>query len=118
MLHLISTIVILLVAAGLYFRRDRRVHVPLMVTAFLTDLGLVLYIELSRGAVAKVATGSRWLLWVHAAISLGVLACYVAMFVLGRRVNGGAHASRRAHRNVGMTFVALRGLNYATALML
>jgi hypothetical protein len=118
MLHIASSIVVLIVATGLYFRHRPAWHIRLMTAAFCVDLALVLYIELTRHAVEKVATTVRPMLWIHAAISLAVLANYLVMIWLGRRVLKGNRASRSTHRNMGITFIVLRGLNYATALIM
>jgi len=118
MLHIISSLVVLLIGLGLYFRRNPLVHVRLMTCAFVIDLSLVLWIEATRHAVEKVAHRVSPLLYFHAAVSLAVLICYIVMIVLGRRVLQGSHASRSTHRNLGMTFAVLRSLNYVTALML
>lgn len=116
MLHVFSTCVLLLVALGLFFRkRSRTWHLRLMTAAFLTDLSLVIWIESTRHAVEKVATGTRVILWIHALISLGVLACYVTMILLGRGILRGKSDNRTLHRNVGLCFITLRLLNYFTA---
>src|SRR4051812_28984319 len=117
MLHIISSLVVLLVALGLCFRRRPSWHLKFMVGAFLLDVALVLYIELTRQAVETVAARVRPLLWFHAAVSLGVLVCYVVMIVLGRRLLNGRKASRGTHRNLGIAFCVLRGLNYVTSFM-
>jgi uncharacterized membrane protein YozB (DUF420 family) len=119
MLHLGSTLVLLLILVGLWFRgQDRRVHMALMVSAFATDLFLVLYIEITRHAVEKVVSHVRPVIWFHAGVSLGVLACYVVMIILGRPMLAGRYDTRALHRTVGMTFLVLRGLNYVTSYML
>jgi hypothetical protein len=107
-----------------------------MASAFVIDLALVLYIELTRHAVKAVVTGSKALVWTHAAISLMVLVPYVVQIALGYRLlmarpalagnlAGSASASlsdtehsRTLHRNLGITFVVFRLLNYATAFLL
>lgn len=119
MLHLASTGVVLLLVAGLWFRkREPRLHFRLMITAFTLDVLLVLYIEFTRHAVEKVATHIRPLLWFHAGVSLGVLVCYVLMFLLGRPMLAGRYETRLLHRTVGVAFVVLRGLNYVTSFMI
>lgn len=114
-LHLISSAVLLLIAIGFRYRRDPAVHVRFMTAAFAIDLALVLYIEGTRHAVETVVGGPRPLVWFHAAISLGVLALYVTQLSLGRRLLAGRPASRRVHIALGLTFLVMRGLNYATA---
>ena len=53
MFHSISTIVLLILAAGILLRRHRRIHIPIMITAFSLDLASVLAIEINRGAIKK-----------------------------------------------------------------
>jgi hypothetical protein len=114
-LHLISTFVLILIAGGLRFRRTPRLHLTFMVTAFVTDLALVVYIEATRHAVEKVAARVNAMLWFHAGVSLATLVCYCVLLYLGTGILKGASASKAVHRNVGMTFVALRLLNYVTS---
>jgi hypothetical protein len=118
MLHLASSLVVALLAAGLWLRHRRpQLHLRLMISAFVIDLLLVLYIEVSRHAVEKVVARVSPLLWFHAGISVGVLLCYVVMILLGRGVLAGQADSRKWHFAVGMTFVTLRSLNYVTSYM-
>jgi hypothetical protein len=118
MLHLGSSLVVVLLAVGLWFRHRRPgLHLRLMISAFVVDLLLVLYIEISRHAVERVLARVSPLLWFHAGVSVGVLLCYVAMILLGRGVLAGQGESRKWHFAVGMTFVALRSLNYVTSYM-
>lgn len=115
MLHILSTAVLILIACGLRYRRTPRIHLMCVITAFAVDLSLVIYIEATRHAVEQVATHIRALLWFHAGVSLSVLACYGILMFLGLRMLKGRKASRTTHRNLGMTFVVLRLLNYVTA---
>ncbi|MBZ5541936.1 MAG: hypothetical protein LAN61_15580 [Acidobacteriia bacterium] len=118
MLHLASTLVLLLVAAGLWIRkRNPQWHQRLMIAAFGSDLLLVLYIEFTRHAVEKVVSRVRPLVWFHAGVSLAVLVCYVLMILLGRPMLAGRYETRALHRVLGITFVVLRSLNYATSYM-
>ena len=118
MLHLASSLVVVLLGVGLWFRHRRpQLHLRLMISAFVVDLLLVLYIEISRHAVEKVVARVSPLLWFHAGVSVGVLLCYVAMILLGRGVLAGQVNSRKWHFGVGLTFVALRSLNYVTSYM-
>jgi len=134
MLHVISTLILFILAAGIYFRRRPEIHLKLMTGAFVIDLALVLYIELTRQAVKSVVTQVKPLTWFHAAISLSVVVLYVVQLVLGRRLLAARSASlatstgpistgdsahtRNLHRNLGMTFCVLRVLNYVTAFMI
>lgn len=116
MLHLASTLVLVLVGAGLWIRKKNpQWHQRLMIAAFSSDLLLVLYIEFTRHAVEKVVAHMRPVIWFHAAVSLAVLGCYVAMIVLGRPMLAGRYETRSLHRALGITFVVLRSLNYVTS---
>ncbi len=118
MLHLLSSIVLVLILTGLWFRQRRpALHVRLMSAAFACDLLLVLYIEASRHAVEKVAVAGSSLIWFHAAVSTLVLVAYVAQIALGRRMLAGVRTPRRVHLALGITFVSLRSLNYVTSFM-
>ncbi len=118
MLHIASSLVVILLLAGVSFRKRRpRVHFWLMLTAFSADLLLVIYIEIMRHAVEKVVTRGRPIIWFHAGVSLAVLACYVVMIYLGRPMLAGNYRTRGFHRRIGIAFLVLRGLNYVTSYM-
>jgi uncharacterized membrane protein YozB (DUF420 family) len=117
-LHLVSTLVLCVIAAGLWFRRrNHHMHLRLMLAAFAMDVVLVLYIEITRQAVEKVVTHVGPLLWFHASVSIAVLACYVAMILLGRPMLSGKFETRKLHFAVAIAFVVLRGLNYVTSFL-
>lgn len=119
MLHLASTLVLVVLAVGLWARKvDPRRHRSLMISAFASDLLLVVYIELTRHAVEEVATRVRPILWFHSAVSVAVLCCYVAMIRLGRPMLAGNYENRSMHRRLGIVFMVLRTVNYATSYML
>ncbi len=118
MLHILSSVVLGLIVAGLWARRHRPdLHMRFMTAAFVCDLLLVLYIEGTRQAVEKVVGGGTSLIWFHATISTLVLVAYVAQIAIGRRVLAGIRASRRVHATLGITFVSLRLVNYVTSFM-
>ena len=116
-LHVLSTAVLVVLLIGFAQRAHRRRHRALMLTAFATDLGLVLWIEATRHAIEKVAGGVPWLVQLHVAISTGVLLGYVAMIALGSKLFAGRADLRVVHRWVGVGFVTLRGLNYLTSFL-
>jgi hypothetical protein len=118
MLHLASSLVLVVLAVGLWLRhRCPQWHLRLMISAFVLDVLLVLYIEISRHAVEKVVAHVSPVIWFHAGVSVGVLLCYVTMILLGPGVLAGQERSRSWHRSVGLTFVVLRTLNYVTSYM-
>lgn len=118
MLHWLSTLVLILISAGVYYRRKPRIHLRYMLSAFVLDVSLVLYIEISRHAVEKVVHHTGLLLWLHVLVSVAVLTAYVAQIQLGRRILNGFVASRSLHIRLGLTFCTLRLLNYVTSFMI
>jgi hypothetical protein len=119
MLHVISTLVLMIVAVGFWLRRRRNaIHIRLMILAFFIDLFLLLYIEYSRHAVQKVAVSARPVVWFHAAVSVMVLLCYAAMIQLGRGVLAGHSTARKRHQMLAIVFVVLRSLNYVTSYLI
>lgn len=118
MLHYCSTIVLLLIAVGVYYKRDTRRHLRFMIAAFVIDVALVLYIEFSRQAVEKAVQSAGPLLWFHILVSVGVLVAYVAQIQLGRRILQGFVATRALHLQLGLTFLCLRLVNYVTSYLI
>jgi len=115
MYHAASTLVLLILIAGLLLRRHRRVHIPVMITAFSLDLASVLAIEINRGAIKKAVSSPPPLLLFHVLVSVAALAFYVVMFVVGERVRKGAVHLRPWHRRAAWVFAACRTANYITS---
>ncbi len=116
MLHVISTAAMLAIFVGLWIRtRNRRMHKRLMIGAFITDLLLAAYIELTTQAVEQVAREMSPLMLFHVIVSVGFIVLYFVMFALGRRLDAGREEARSAHRNIGMLFLLLRLANYVTS---
>ncbi len=121
--HVLSLVACVIIACGLMNRRDRIRHRACMGAAFTLDLGLVLWIELTRGAVeTSLALGSRPipgpLLAFHIAVSTLTLVLYVVQIVSGTKLFGGRELSRNAHRRAGWTFVTLRATNLVTSFLI
>lgn len=115
LLKVISIVACVLLAVGFMYRRKRRVHIPLMLSAFVVDMGLVLYIELSRGAIDTARTTTSGLMIFHIAISVGVVLLYFWQIYTGiRRVRGAAASS---HGATGLTLLVLRLGNLVTSFM-
>jgi hypothetical protein len=116
MYSLVSTLVLVILAIGWYWRHRPRRHIPLMLSAFTIDVLLVLAIEINRHAVEKVLSPSvDWFTVFHAAISLLVLLLYTAMTVLGVRIFRGNHTLRPIHGRLALVFVGFRLANYVTS---
>jgi hypothetical protein len=118
MYYAASTFVLLILAAGFVLRHRRGVHIPLMIVAFSVDLGSVLAIEVSRGAIKKATSSPSPLLLFHVIVSVSALVFYGVMFVLGDRVRKGATQLRPWHRRTAWAFGACRATNYVTSWMI
>ena len=53
-LKLLSVAVCVILVVGVLNRRRKRVHIPLMLTAMVIDVGMVLYLESRRGVVESI----------------------------------------------------------------
>ena len=110
--------VVLILFAGFLLRNRRRIHIPLMIAAFTIDLGLVLTIELNRGAIKKAISGPSPLILFHVLMSLTALVSYVAMATLGNAVRNDEERWRPWHRRVAWILGGSRMANYITSWML
>lgn len=120
MLHVISTLAVFLIYLGWCFRKRAEVHMPLMMAAFATDIGLLLYIEWTRHAIATVehdirTAAGEWLLYFHIVVSGLMIVLYVFQIVSGFRLLNGHSLSRNIHRNGSYAFLVCRALNYVTS---
>jgi hypothetical protein len=121
MLFAFSTLAILLIGLGWTFRYHPKRHIPLMLSAFLVDIGVLLYIEVTRHAIHTLeeslhTPASKALLLFHVAVSLLMVLLYVAQIGSGiwlYRVPG--PQIRNFHRYSALTFVTCRLLNYITS---
>lgn len=111
----VATAAYFLMLGGVALRQDRHVHVPLMVAAITTDLGLVLALELQRDAVATALQFNLGLLpQLHIGCSLLATLLYIPTVVLGagRWFGYGGGQWRRAHMSVGIAAFVARTLGF------
>lgn len=113
----VSLVAILLLVTGLALRRNRAVHPKIMGTAFAVDLALVLYLELTRGAVERASQLASQLLTVHVACAVATLALNVFLVVSGWRIlhHGGP---RKGHFRAACAFMVLRVVTFLTAFLI
>lgn len=113
-LKLLSVFVCVLLVIGYANRRRKRVHIPLMVSSLLIDLGLVLYLEITRAVVESVATREMTLLLVvHICLSVAVLALYGVQVVTGiKKARGGTSVW---HVRCGLVLLVTRFGNLITS---
>lgn len=116
MLILVSTLILLLILFGLIKRHNRKIHVPVMLSAFALDVGLVLVVEITRHAIEKavVQTDNTFLLF-HIAVSLLTLVFYALLTVSGFKILKGYNEHLPTHRKLAYYFIAFRLTNYITS---
>jgi len=98
-------------------KRDRTLHIKIMLSAMLWDLLLILQIELSRQAVATAMkiTENPLLLKIHLFFAIGSVLLYTVMIYSGRRVYKGDHGFRGKHKALGLTTLVFRTMTLLTS---
>lgn len=121
MLVVCSTLILLIIVYGLIKRKQPTQHVPAMSLAFALDVGLVLYIELTRHAINTVTDSvatpadNAFLLF-HVSVSLITLLLYVILTFTGYKLLRGERAKYFApHRYFAAAFLLFRLTNYVTS---
>ena len=116
-LKVLSILVCVLLVVGVLNRRNRRVHIPLMLSAFLTDLGMVLYLEIRRHVIESIPGRPMTpLLIIHISISTIVLVLYGLQIYTGIQNAKGRRSPW--HAKVGAGFLLLRFGNLITSFMI
>lgn len=103
-----------LILVGFHFRRRTRVHVPLMVSAILLDVVMIVQLETNRSVVAKAAAAVTPLLKFHIGVALTTVIAYLAMIVTGILLLRGMRV-RKPHRVLGFYVLIARSLVSITA---
>lgn len=112
---ILSTLVLVLIAVGLWKRKVNRIHIPAMLLAFAIDLGMVLWLEFNRLAVEQVVEGVSGLLAFHVVVSILVVFLYIGLIVSGYQLWKGKLTQRNPHRWMAAVFIVGRLINYVTA---
>lgn len=120
MLILVSTLALILIGLGWKFRRRVEIHIPLMMSAFATDIGLLLYIEWQRHALETLAREAQApvhhpLLVFHVTFSVLTLLLYLAQLTTGILLIRGNPVKRTLHRRIGYCFLFCRLMNYGSS---
>lgn len=112
-LKAISIFVFLMLLVGYAYRRRRKIHVPLMLSAFAIDMGLVAYIELNRKAIAQATSSPGPLMTFHIIMSVIVVLLYFWQIYTGiGKLRGKRNAS---HPYTGIVFLLMRFGNLVTS---
>lgn len=112
-----SILIFLLMVFGIYKRRNRKVHVPVMSAVLLLDVILILQIELGRSAIDKASKAmiNPMLLNIHVTFAVLSVVFYVLLVFTGRKLLKGDQAMRPRHRLFGWTAFILRTLTLITS---
>lgn len=112
-----SLCIVLLLTAGIFFRRRRDLHVKIMSVAIIWDLIIVLQVELSRSAILKAskAVTNALLLNIHVSIAVSTVVLYGFMVYTGRRLLKGDNQIRNRHRMLGWSTYVMRILTFVTS---
>jgi hypothetical protein len=112
-----SLCIVLLMVAGIMFRRRRQLHIKIMSTAMIWDVILILQIELSRSAILKAtkAMTNPLLLNIHISIAVSTVVLYGFMVYTGRKLINGQNEIRPKHRMLGWTTLSMRILTFITS---
>lgn len=108
-----------LMYVGVFFKRNRKLHVKLMASSMIWDIILILQIELTRSAIVKASEsmlGSKSLILnIHVAMAVACVILYGFMVATGRKLLGGDNSIRPKHRLLGISTLVLRTLVFVTS---
>jgi len=115
-----STLIVLLMTVGIFYRKNRKRHIPIMVWCMIWDVLLILQIELSRGAIKKASQvpTNPIILSIHVSLALLTVIFYGAMIYTGSILKSNVRASasiKKRHKWLGITTYSLRLLTYITS---
>lgn len=117
-----STLIVILMFAGVYFRKIRNRHVKIMSTVIIWDVLLILQIELNRSAIAKAAdavmeVSNKMILNIHVSIAVATVILYVFMVITGRKILKEGLDFKPKHKMLAFGTVTMRVLTYVTSFM-
>lgn len=115
-LTIANTIIFLAICVGVYFRRMRQYHVPIMASSFLLDMILLIIVETQNQAVKQAVNATGTILIIHIVASVISLLCYFALIITGikkYRQTGG-----NSHKYFAMVFLLARFVNCFTSFMI
>ena len=113
--HLASWIIYTIIWIGIYNRFDKILHRKIMITAFILDVLLVLYIEIGREAVKQAFEFPDGWLGVHIIFSLLTIVLYLLMIAVGQKLFKGNESIRGLHIKLAYTFLFVKSMNLVTS---
>lgn len=114
----INIVMVCVLAYGLSQRHRPKVHIPVMLTAFIFDLANVLLIEFSRGAVEQgiksFSESGHFLEQFHITVSVLCIIGYVVAVITGTRLYRRG-TGRRIHKANAAVFIVTRLSSFVTS---
>ncbi len=112
-----SILIYTLMIFGISKRKNRKIHVPTMITVLTWDILLILQIELNRKAVEKASEAmiNPMLLNIHVSFAVSCVIFYFLLIFSGRKLLQGDNSFRLRHRIFGWTAFTLRTLTLITS---
>ena len=105
---------------GVLRRRERRIHVPLMLTGIGADMLLVIYLQITRGAIQKALSFSlNPVRQLHIAASTTALLLYFPVLYLGQKLlrDRAGPVTRKYHVRIALTAFVFRTLGLILMLL-
>lgn len=112
-----STLILLLMYVGVYYRQFPTRHVKIMGTTIVWDILLILQIELTRGAIVKAGKSmiNPTFLTVHIAIAVLTVLLYFGLIYTGRKMLAKDYGVHKLHRLMGRLAVFCRTFTYVSS---
>lgn len=115
-LKVLSAFVCLLIVIGFVNRSRKKVHISMMLSALVIDVGIVLYLELTRQVIESIPQRDMTpLLIFHICLSVAVLILYGVQVYTGIKNARGQRSS--VHPKTAIIFLVTRFGNLITSYM-
>ena len=118
-LQIQSFLVLVILTLGVQNRKNRKRHVPLMISAILLDLVLVVQVEIARSVLnsAVKIQANDFITNIHITIASLTAVFYVLIVISGIRLLRGHTTLQPLHKKFGWTTFALRILTFGSSFM-
>lgn len=108
-MHIFIALVLCLIFVGVYFRRKRKIHVPIMLSCFVLDMSFVLYLEFNRHVIKEaLERAPESIMKLHLLFAISTLLGYGVALVTGRGLLKGNNKLRSLHRINACIFLIAR----------
>jgi len=118
MFQLYNGLVLILILVGVSLRKQRRKHVPIMITCFVLDMISVLYLEMNRHVIQEAFEHiSQRTMQIHLFFAMGTLVGYGIAGYTGRKLLKG-FAIYWVHRLNALCFLVCRTGIFVTSFLI